>query len=250
QRMESRWTSPAARPSAGPAYEVSVDETEPRDGARAGSINEEPSSESDDGAGVSSGLDDWRTQSALLLADIPTDALPDADETVALPGADDTLKLEMTGETLIAEKETNTLSLADLERAAAMPTQGTSAIRLGRTGLEAGDGEATEELRAPREETRASSGTDRTASNREIVEVLESTLGIQPGRVDIQLKLLEIYHQEALGNRDNFHSLLRKLSLDPKTLTPAQLLHIETLQRTLDDGKRNAEVAEVGVSMG
>lgn len=171
----------------------------------------------------SSGLEDWRTQSALLLADIPTDALVDADET---------MKLEMTGETLVAEKETNTLSLADLERAAQMPTQGTSA--LGR----AGDAALTRPQATP---------ADHGASNREVAEILENTLDIEPDRVDIQLKLLEIYHQEALGNRDNFHAMLRKLSLDSKTLTPAQLLHIETLQRTLDDGKRAAAVAEIAL---
>jgi Tfp pilus assembly protein FimV len=76
---------------------------------------------------------------------------------------------------------------------------------------------------------------ERSATNKEIVKVLESSLDYQPDRVDIQLKLLEIYHHEALDNRENFHSMLRKLS-DLKNLSPAQRLHVEMLQRTLFDG--------------
>jgi hypothetical protein len=79
--------------------------------------------------------------------------------------------------------------------------------------------------------------TERSTTNKEIVKDLESSLDYQPDRVDLQLKLLEIYHHEALDNRENFHSMLRKLSsLDPKQLSPAQRLHVEMLQRTLHDG--------------
>ena len=77
--------------------------------------------------------------------------------------------------------------------------------------------------------------TERSATNTEIVKALETSLDYQPDRVDIQLKLLEIYHHEALDNRENFHSMLRKLA-DLKNLSPAQRLHVEMLQRTLQDG--------------
>lgn len=76
---------------------------------------------------------------------------------------------------------------------------------------------------------------ERSATHQDIVKALESSLDYQPDRVDIQLKLLEIYHHEALGNRENFHTMLRKLS-DRKNLSPAQRLHVEMLQRTLQDG--------------
>ena len=75
---------------------------------------------------------------------------------------------------------------------------------------------------------------ERSATHQDIVKALESSLDYQPDRVDIQLKLLEIYHHEALGNRENFHSMLRKLS-DRHNLSPAQRLHVEMLQRTLQD---------------
>ena len=76
---------------------------------------------------------------------------------------------------------------------------------------------------------------ERSATNQDIVKALESSLDYNPDRVDIQLKLLEIYHHEAMGNRENFHTMLRKLS-DRHNLSPAQRLHLEMLQRTLHDG--------------
>ena len=75
---------------------------------------------------------------------------------------------------------------------------------------------------------------ERSATHQDIVKALENSLDYQPDRVDIQLKLLEIYHHEALGNRENFHTMLRKLS-DRQNLSPAQRLHVEMLQRTLQD---------------
>ena len=90
----------------------------------------------------------------------------------------------------------------------------------------------------------------RSNRNREVVEILEQSLDFEPSRVDIQLKLLEIYHHEALGNRDNFDSLLRKLAAAQQQLSPAQLLHVENLQRTLRDGKQDTDsdfVAEVAI---
>ena len=91
---------------------------------------------------------------------------------------------------------------------------------------------------------------DRTAATKEVAEILEASLSYEPDRVDIKLKLLEIYHHEALGNRENFRSLLGKLAQDSRLLSPAQRQHVETLQRTLNDGKQDADssfVAEVAI---
>jgi len=74
-----------------------------------------------------------------------------------------------------------------------------------------------------------------SGTHKEIVRALENTLNMEPDRVDIKLKLLEIYHHEAMGNRENFHSLLSRLSPDPQQLSPAQRSHVEMLQRTLQD---------------
>jgi Tfp pilus assembly protein FimV len=90
---------------------------------------------------------------------------------------------------------------------------------------------------------------DRTAVNKEVAEILEASLSYEPDRVDIKLKLLEIYHHEALGNRNNFRSLLSKLAKDSR-LSPDQRQHLETLQRTLNEGKQDADssfVAEVAI---
>ena len=91
---------------------------------------------------------------------------------------------------------------------------------------------------------------DRAAASKEVAEILEASLNYEPDRVDIKLKLLEIYHHEALGNRDNFRSLLGKLAKDSRLLSPAQREHVEALQRTLNDGKQDADssfVAEVAI---
>jgi hypothetical protein len=90
----------------------------------------------------------------------------------------------------------------------------------------------------------------RGSRNREVVEILEQSLDFAPGRVDIQLKLLEIYHHEALGSRDQFDAMLRKLAADPRQLSPSQQRHVEMLQRTLRDGKLDTDsdfVAEVAM---
>jgi hypothetical protein len=91
---------------------------------------------------------------------------------------------------------------------------------------------------------------ERTAASKEVAEILEASLNYEPDRVDIKLKLLEIYHHEALGNRENFRSLLNKLAKDSRLLSPAQRQHVETLQRTLNDGKQDVDssfVAEVAI---
>ena len=75
---------------------------------------------------------------------------------------------------------------------------------------------------------------ERSATNKDIVKALESSLDYNPDRVDIQLKLLEIYHHEAVDNRENFRAMLRKLA-ELKDLSPAQRLHVEMLQRSLHD---------------
>jgi len=105
------------------------------------------------------------------------------------------------------------------------------------------------QLRAAQLSTTEGKAGDRTAVNRELAEVLEASLNYEPDRVDIQLKLLEIYHHEALGNRDNFRSLLSKLAKDSR-LSPAQRERVETLQRTLNEGKPDTDstlVADVAI---
>ncbi|HEY6925304.1 MAG TPA: hypothetical protein VI653_17645 [Steroidobacteraceae bacterium] len=83
------------------------------------------------------------------------------------------------------------------------------------------------------------------ARNWDVAEILEQSLDFDPDRVDIQLKLLEIYHQEALGNRDNFDSLLRKLEAAAQQLSPAQQRRVEMLQRTLREGKHASDGSEL-----
>ena len=87
--------------------------------------------------------------------------------------------------------------------------------------------------------------------NREVAEILERSLTFEPDRIDIQLKLLEIYHHEALGNRGNFESLLRKVEAASQQLSPAQRLHLEMLQSTLREGKDHTDdsdfVADVAI---
>ena len=78
---------------------------------------------------------------------------------------------------------------------------------------------------------------ERSFINKEIAQVLEDSIGQEPDRVDIKIKLLEIYHHEVLGNRADFLSLLDKLTADPRALSPAQRSHVEKLQHTLFDGQ-------------
>jgi Tfp pilus assembly protein FimV len=81
---------------------------------------------------------------------------------------------------------------------------------------------------------------DGSVTNKEIIKLLEHSLDNEPHRVDLQLKLLEMYHQEALGNLGNFHSLLDKVGADRRGLSPAQISYVEMLQRTLDGGKTDS----------
>jgi parvulin-like peptidyl-prolyl isomerase len=112
-----------------------------------------------------------------------------------------------------------------------------------------GDGGTAEiDTNPPHQELRPPPGSEaieRTASNLEIVRILENSLHVEPNRVDIQLKLLEIYHHEALGQRDNFHSLLRKVADDPRMLSPAQRLYVEKLQQTLEENKPGASSSPI-----
>jgi len=92
---------------------------------------------------------------------------------------------------------------------------------------------------------------DSAPTNKEIAKILEDSLNFQPERVDVKIKLLEIYHHEALGNRESFHSLLSRLGADLEQLTPAQRQYVEMLQRTLADSKTDADadlVAAAAVS--
>ncbi|MBV8804098.1 MAG: hypothetical protein JO042_03605 [Sinobacteraceae bacterium] len=66
-----------------------------------------------------------------------------------------------------------------------------------------------------------------------VAQILQDSLANDPHRVDIRIKLLEIYHHEALGNRAEFNSVLNSLVADSRMLTPAQRSHVEKLQRTL-----------------
>jgi len=77
----------------------------------------------------------------------------------------------------------------------------------------------------------------RTLANKEIARILEGSAGREPDRVDIQIKLLEIYHHEVLGNRADFQAVLSKLLADSVALSPTQRALVEKLQRTLLDGK-------------
>jgi Tfp pilus assembly protein FimV len=81
---------------------------------------------------------------------------------------------------------------------------------------------------------------DGSVTNKEIIKLLERSLDAEPHRTDIQLKLLEMYHQEALGQRERFHSLLGKVAAEHRALSPAQQLHLDMLQRTLDDSKTDS----------
>lgn len=78
---------------------------------------------------------------------------------------------------------------------------------------------------------------ERSLVNKEVAEILEKSLGSDPNRVDVRIKLLEIYHHEVQGNRAEFNSLLDKLVADPRSMTPAQRQHVEKLQRTLSEEK-------------
>jgi hypothetical protein len=81
---------------------------------------------------------------------------------------------------------------------------------------------------------------DGSVTNKEIIKLLEHSLESEPHRVDLQLKLLEMYHQEALGNLENFHSLLHKVGADRRGLSPAQISYVEMLQRTLEGGNTHS----------
>jgi Tfp pilus assembly protein FimV len=77
---------------------------------------------------------------------------------------------------------------------------------------------------------------NQSLANKEVVEILQSSLGSDPNRVDIRIKLLEIYHHEVQGNRSEFNTMLNQLFTDTR-LTPAQRDYLENLQKTLGDEK-------------
>jgi hypothetical protein len=112
-----------------------------------------------------------------------------------------------------------------------------------------GDGGTAEiDTNPPHHQFRSSQGSEaieRSATNMEIVKILENSLHVEPNRIDIQIKLLEIYHHEALGNRDNFHSLLHKLAGDRHMLSPAQRLYVEKLLQTLQESKPGASSSPI-----
>jgi len=245
--------------------------------------------------GPQSGMDDWRTQTALLEQDIlsETDMLPFAFDTQDLSKPLERellLPSELTRESQEIVTGTPTETLPDMSAAA--PTErlprvvaeeiaeraaqeqaarqkaddravrpdatGDAGMRATDTQEEASlggmtwDGEALDvgELgdgfSATVLENIGDLPSEPSATNKEIVKALESSLDYHPERVDIQLKLLEIYHHEALDNRENFQSMLRKVA-DLKNLSPAQRLHVEMLQRTLQDGDSSL-VAEEEIS--
>lgn len=69
--------------------------------------------------------------------------------------------------------------------------------------------------------------------SKEVAQILQTSLATDPHRVDIRIKLLEIYHHEVLGNRAEFYSLLNSLMADSRMLTQAQRMQVDKLQRTL-----------------
>ena len=194
-----------------------------------------------------SALDTWRTQTALLEQDIlsETDVLPfvlDTQNQLKALDEDMLSPVELTAESRKVVTGASTEDLPEMsvaaqtERLPRMEAEETAARgaqdQAARHGVK---GNVTRSPAAPVTENTGDLAAERSANNKEIVQALESSLDYQPDRVDIQLKLLEIYHHEALDNRENFHSMLRKLS-DLKNLSPAQRLHVEMLQRTLHDG--------------
>lgn len=147
--------------------------------------------------------------------------------------ADDARTVEIGSEELLAAEAMMAPTNPDAARTAGMDLAQLRAAQMSTTEIQAA------ELRR-----------DRTAASKEVAEILEASLNYEPDRVDIKLKLLEIYHHEALGNRENFRSLLSKLAKDSRLLSPAQRQHVETLQRTLNDGKQDVDssfVAEVAI---
>ena len=184
-----------------------------------------------------SALDTWRTQTALLEQDIlsETDVLPFVLDTQnQLKALDEELlsPAELTAE---SRKVVTGASTEDLpEMSVTAPTERLPRMVAEEMAERGAKGNAARSLAATVVENTGDLAAERSANNKEIVKALESSLDYQPDRVDIQLKLLEIYHHEALDNRENFHSMLRKLS-DLENLSPAQRLHVEMLQRTLHD---------------
>jgi len=182
--------------------------------------------------GPPSALDTWRTQTALLEQDIlsETDVLPFVLDTQnQLKALDEEMlsPAELTAESRKVVTGASTEDLPEMSVTERLPRMMAEEMAERRA-----KGNATRSPAATVVENTSDLAAERSANNKEIVKALESSLDYQPDRVDIQLKLLEIYHHEALDNRENFHSMLRKVS-DLKNLSPAQRLHVEMLQRTL-----------------
>ena len=74
--------------------------------------------------------------------------------------------------------------------------------------------------------------------NMEVAKILEASLQREPNRVDLKIKLLDIYHQE--GNYAAFESMAARLLTEQRNLSPAQHLHIQRLQQSLAEDKRKA----------
>jgi hypothetical protein len=74
--------------------------------------------------------------------------------------------------------------------------------------------------------------------NMEVAKILEASLQREPNRVDLKMKLLDIYHQE--GNYTAFESMAAKLLAEQRNLSPAQQLHLQKLQQSLAEDKRKA----------
>jgi hypothetical protein len=182
------------------------------------------------------GMESWRTQTALLEQDIfsATETLPlvlDEHNRVE-PTPDETQKTQQLQSPRVEAPRGRAVSsvAADDEKTLELQ-QSLESLELQQT-LESLELQQTLKMR-PLETQPGEVGK----ANRDVVQTLESTLDIEPERVDVQLKLLEIYHHEALGNRDNFHSMLSRLKVEQGALSPAQVAHLEMLRRTLEDGK-------------
>jgi hypothetical protein len=194
-----------------PSYDVEEHSGDSHADGSAGATDSHAAAESSDdayaagvleGQGDSDGMEDWRTQTALLEQDIlsATDALP-----------------------FVMDEQNQVKPIGNPASSPAAEEEKTLELQQTLASLEM--------------------QPDQPATNRDVVKALESTLDIDPDRVDVQLKLLEIYHHEALGNRDNFHLLLRKLNVEQDALSPAQRSHLEILRRTLEDGKQDSNFA-------
>jgi hypothetical protein len=127
-------------------------------------------------------------------------------------------------EKFAAAADAETTQLAELDAAALLAAIGQSADTETLPGLE-------ETVPAIEETQPLPSRDGHSAVTMEITQVLEKSLISEPYRVDIKIKLLEIYHHE--GNLMEFSSVLDKLLADSRLLTPEQRSYVEKLERSL-----------------